>query len=134
MSYASRQRSPRMRKATERPSPLPVDLRLVTVRQRGVCTTVSAIVEPGGALAVAVGDWRVTVPGCLPGAATRVMFACSPARSSALCASAAVRPTTSGTGTGGGPALRVARTRVLLSTYFPAPGRWEMTVPALRLA
>jgi hypothetical protein len=123
-----------MRNGTERPSPLPVDLTLVSVCQRGCCTTVSSIVEPGGAVAVPAGDWVGTVPGSWPGAGARVMRECSPAAASALCASPTLRPTTSGTSIGRGPALTTARTLLLRRTCLPARGCWAMTVPFLRSA
>src|SRR5262249_9180294 len=70
-----------------------------------------------------------TVPGVTPGAGISIVWVRSPRLWSTLWALPADSPTTFGTGTGGGPALRVTRTVEPLSTDDPACGDCATTVP-----
>lgn len=70
MLYVTRQRLPRMRKATDLPSSTPENV--VRARQRGGSDTDSATVEPRGAVAGDPGACLITMPGLEPGAATTV--------------------------------------------------------------
>src|ERR1700709_2036838 len=97
-----------MRNGTEWPLSTPE--KVVSVRHRGVSATLSATVDPCGALVPGCGDWRVTIPGFEPG------------------------PAAPGTSTGGGPALSVTCTVEPSDTRAPGAGACAIAIPATALS
>ena len=89
--------------------------------------------EPWTTIVPAGGSWPVTVLGGLP-EWTEKIFGTSPASLSALSASVASLPMTSGTSTFGFPFETVISTVLFFAARKPATGLWSMTRPAFTVS
>ena len=85
--------------------------------------------ECGGLCPPAVGDWPVTIPGAVPGAATYVSLASSAIRCRCATAALELAPFSDGTSTGRGPLLSSTWIVESCLTRVPTPGVCPTTVP-----